>query len=94
VLPELPTMIEAGVPDFEVSTWIAIYARAGTPRATIDRLHADIAAILALPPVKERLATLGYDVAAAGPDTLAALMKSDTERWSAVIQKAGIAKID
>jgi tripartite-type tricarboxylate transporter receptor subunit TctC len=94
VLPELPTMIEACVPDFEVSTWIAIYARAGTPRATIDRLHADIAAILALPPVKERLATLGYDVAAAGPDTLAALMKSDTERWSAVIQKAGIAKID
>jgi tripartite-type tricarboxylate transporter receptor subunit TctC len=94
VLPELPTMLEAGVPDFEVSTWIAIYARAGTPRATIDRLHADIAAILALPPVKERLATLGYDVAAAGPDTLAALMKSDTERWGAVIQKAGIAKID
>jgi tripartite-type tricarboxylate transporter receptor subunit TctC len=94
VLPELPTMIEAGVPNFEVSTWLAIFARAGTPRVVIDRLHSDIAAILALPAVKERLATLGYDVAAEGPDRLAALMKSDTDKWAAVIQKAGIAKIE
>jgi tripartite-type tricarboxylate transporter receptor subunit TctC len=94
VLPELPTMIEAGVPNFEVSTWIAIFARAGTPRGVIDRLHGEIAAVLALPPVKERLTTLGYDIAAAGPDALAALMKSDTEKWGAVIQKAGIARIE
>ena len=53
-----------------------------------------IFAILALPAVKERLAVLGYDVAAQGPDELAALMKSDTARWAAVIEKAGIAKID
>ncbi len=94
VLPELPTMIEAGVRDFEVSTWIAVFARAGTPRATIDKLHSEIVAVLALPPVKERLTTLGYDIAAAGPDALAALMKSDTDRWGAVIQKAGIEKIE
>jgi tripartite-type tricarboxylate transporter receptor subunit TctC len=94
LLPELPTMIEAGVPNFEVSTWIAIFTRAGSPRETIDRLHSDIAAILAMPAVKDRLTTLGYDVAAAGPAELAALMKSDTERWAAVIEKAGIAKID
>jgi tripartite-type tricarboxylate transporter receptor subunit TctC len=94
VLPELPTMIEAGVPDFETSTWIAIFTRGGTPRATIDRLHGELTAILALPEVKDRLTTLGYDIAAAGPDQLAALMKSDTARWATVIQKAGIAKID
>ena len=94
VLPELPTMIEAGVRDFDVSTWIAIFVRAGTPRSAIDRLHRDIVAILALPPVKERLGTMGYDIAAVGPDELGAIMKSDTEKWGAVIQKAGIAKIE
>ncbi len=94
VLPELPTVIEAGVPNFEVSTWIAIFARAGTPRGTIDKLHSDIAAILALPAVKDRLTTLGYDIASAGPDRLGALVKSDTAKWAVVIEKAGIAKID
>jgi tripartite-type tricarboxylate transporter receptor subunit TctC len=94
VLPELPTMMEAGVPNFEVSTWIAVFAAGGTPRSTTARLHNEIAAILAMPAVKERLNTLGYDVAAAGPDQLAALMRSDTEKWGAVIAKAGIARID
>jgi tripartite-type tricarboxylate transporter receptor subunit TctC len=94
VLPELPTMIEAGVADFEVSTWIAIFARAGTPRPVIDRMHGEIAAVLALPAVKDRLTTLGYDIASAGPDALAALVKSDTAKWGAVIQKAGIARIE
>jgi tripartite-type tricarboxylate transporter receptor subunit TctC len=94
VLPELPTMIEAGVANFEVSTWIAVFAAGGTPRTTAVRLHNEIAAILAMPEVKERLNTLGYDVAAEGPDPLAALMRSDTEKWGAVIAKAGIARID
>jgi len=94
VLPELPTMIEAGVPGFEVSTWLAVFAAGGTPRSVTLRLHNEIAAILALPAVKERLATLGYDIAAEGPDALATLMKSDTERWRVVIQKAGIDRID
>ncbi len=94
VLPELPTMIEAGVPNFEVSTWIALFAAAGTPRDTIIRLHNEIATILLMPAVKDRLHALGYDVAAEGPDQLAALMKSDTEKWGAVIQKANIARID
>jgi tripartite-type tricarboxylate transporter receptor subunit TctC len=92
--PELPTMIEAGVADFNVTTWIAVFARAGSPRPVIERLHGEFAAILALPAVKERLATLGYDVAAEGPDALAALMKHDTARWAEVIRKAGIAQIE
>jgi len=94
VLPELPTMIEAGVADFEATTWIAVFAAAGTPRNTIVRLHDEMAAILALPAVKERLDTFGVDIAAAGPDQLAALLKSNTEKWGAVIAKAGIARLD
>ena len=94
VLPELPTMIEAGVPDFEATTWIAVFAAAGTPRNIIVRLHDEMAAILRLPAVKERLGTFGLDIAAEGPDALGALLKSDTEKWGAVIQKAGIARLD
>jgi tripartite-type tricarboxylate transporter receptor subunit TctC len=94
VLPELPTMAEAGVPNFETSTWIAIFVRGGSPSSAIDRLHRDIAAILALPAVNDRLTTLGYDIDAAGPDQLAAVMKADTATWAEVIEKAGIAKIE
>jgi tripartite-type tricarboxylate transporter receptor subunit TctC len=94
VLPELPTMIEAGVADFEATTWIAVFAAAGTPRNTIVRLHDEMAAILALPAVKDRLGTFGLDIAAEGPDRLGTLLKSDTEKWGAVIQKAGIERLD
>jgi len=94
VLPELPTMIEAGVPDFEATTWIAVFAAAGTPRNTIVRLYNEMAAILAMPVVKERLDAFGLEIAAEGPDALGALLKSDTKKWSAVIQKAGIAQLD
>ena len=94
VLPELPTMIEAGVPDFEATTWIAVFAAAGTPPSTIVRLHNEIAAILAMPAVKERLDAFGLDLAAEGPEALGALLKSDTVKWSAVIAKAGIPPLD
>jgi tripartite-type tricarboxylate transporter receptor subunit TctC len=93
-LPDLPTMIEAGVANFEATTWIAVFATAGTPRNTIIRLHNEIAAILDMPAVKERLSTFGLDITAEGPDSLGALLKSDTEKWSAVIHKAGIERID
>jgi tripartite-type tricarboxylate transporter receptor subunit TctC len=93
-LPDLPTMIEAGVPNFESATWIAVFAAGGTPRPTLQRLHNEIAAILALPAVRERLGTFGLEITAEGPDALGALVKSDTERWRGVIQKAGIERID
>ena len=94
VLPELPTMIEAGVPNFDVTTWIAVFAAGGTPRDTAARLHKEIAAILAMPAVKERLETFGIDISGDGPDQLAAILKSDTEKWGAVVRKAGIARLD
>ena len=68
VLPELPTMIEAGVPDFDVTTWIAVFAAGGTPAqhdgpaAQGDRRHP------AIPAVKERLATFGVDISGDGPE--------------------------
>jgi len=93
VLPDVPTVAEAGVPGFEASTWFGLYAPAGTKPDVIAKLNREILAVLALPNVKERLSTLGVDVIAEGPDSLAALTKSDLAKWGPIIEKAGI-KLD
>ena len=87
-------MIEAGVPDFEAQAWFGVFAPAGTPRPVINRLHAEMAAALALPAVRERLGTLGVDITVGDPEQLGALVKADVEKWRVVIQKAGIDKVD
>jgi len=93
VLPNVPTAIEAGVPGFETGTWFGVYAPAGTPKAIIDKLNAEILSILDIPAVKERLSGLGVEIYAKGPAELAALTKADFEKWGPVVQKAGI-KLD
>jgi tripartite-type tricarboxylate transporter receptor subunit TctC len=94
LLPEVPTMIEAGVPNYEALAWFGVFASGGTPRAVINRLHTEIAAILAMPSVREKLNALGVDITIGDPDQLAALVKADIEKWRLVIQKAGIEKVD
>jgi len=94
LLPDVPTMIEAGVPNYEAQAWFGIFATGGTPRAIIDRLHTEIAAILAMPAVREKLGALGLDITIGDPDHLAALVKADIEKWRVVIQKAGIDKVE
>lgn len=93
VLPNVPTAIEAGVPGFETGTWFGVYAPAGTPKAIVDKLNAEILSILDIPAVKERLSGLGVEIYAKGPAELAALTKADFEKWGPVVQKAGI-KLD
>jgi tripartite-type tricarboxylate transporter receptor subunit TctC len=93
VLPDVPTVMEAGVPDFETSTWFGIYAPAGTKPAIVKKLNAEILAVLAMPDIRERLTALGVDIIAEGPQALAALTKSDLEKWGPIVQKAGV-KLD
>lgn len=93
VLPNVPTAIEAGVPGFETGTWFGIYAPAGTPKAIVDKLNAEILSILEVPAVKERLSGLGVELWAKGPAELAAITKADFEKWGPVVKKAGI-KLD
>ena len=90
VLPDVPTAMEAGVTGFEASTWFAFYAPAGTPKAIVDRLNQEIAAILAGPALKAKLAGLGVEPMPGGPDALAALTRDDLAKWGPIIQKAGI----
>ena len=90
VLPDVPTAIEAGVKDFEASTWFGVYAPAATPKPMIDRMNAIFAAALATKAVQERFSGLGVDPMPLGPDTLGQLTKDDLAKWAPIIQKAGI----
>ena len=90
VLPESPTMIEAGIADFEVVLWTSVFAPAGTPRPVVERLQQKIAAILRLPDVAERMAALGIEPIGGTPAQLAAVLRADVEKWTAVAKSANV----
>ena len=88
--PDVPTLAEAGIPGHEVGFWLVVLAPAGTPKDTVDVLNRQIARILDLPDVKERLQTTGFDPASSTPDAAAAHMKAETDKWTAVVRDAKI----
>ena len=88
-LPELPTIAESGVPGYEAATWYGLLAPAGTPRAIVDRLHAEIVKILATD-TRQRLAAQGFEPAGTTPAEFAAYIKSEIVKWRKVIKDAGI----
>ena len=88
--PDVPTLAEAGIPGHEVGFWLVVLAPAGTPKDTVDGLNRQIARILDLPDVKERLQTIGFDPASSTPDAAAAHMKAETDKWTTVVRDAKI----
>lgn len=88
--PQLPTMIEAGVKDFDISIWIGAVAPRGTPDRAIDRLNKEILNALQAPEVASRLRSEGYEIVGSTPDDMSAAIKQETERWARVIKAAGI----
>jgi tripartite-type tricarboxylate transporter receptor subunit TctC len=88
--PNTPTMIEAGVPGFEMSSWQAIYAPRGTPRPIVQRLAQEIQKALRQPDVQDKLGRqMGMEIVAGGPEDLAALMAKEIPRWAALVKKSG-----
>jgi tripartite-type tricarboxylate transporter receptor subunit TctC len=83
-------MAEAGVPDFVVEFWNGFFAPAGTPKPIVDRLHAEVARVIALPDVRERLAGLGVDPSAMPGEAFAKIIAADIARWTAVAKAADI----
>jgi tripartite-type tricarboxylate transporter receptor subunit TctC len=92
-LPEVPTLAESGLPGFSSDFILVVVAPAGTPKAIVDLLNAQMVRILKLPDVKERLTTLGLEPVGSTPDELAAKVKSETEKWGKIVREANI-KID
>ncbi|NJD88104.1 MAG: tripartite tricarboxylate transporter substrate binding protein [Betaproteobacteria bacterium] len=89
-LPDTPTFIESGVPDFESSSWVGILAPAKTPRPVIDRLNKELNALLASPEVIERLGTLGIVATPGTPEQFGEQMKNDLAKYGEVVKAAGI----
>ncbi len=93
VAPEVPTFAESGFPSYELSSWQAVFAPAGTPKPIIDRLYSEISKILKMPDVQKRLTELGLDLSGMPPDELAALVKSEVPRLGKIVKDSG-AKAD
>lgn len=90
--PDVPTAMEAGLKDFDVTSWNALYARAGTPDAVIAKLNAAVLAATADADVKKKLLDLGIEAKGSTPAEISARLTADIAKWGAVIQKAGIPK--
>ena len=92
-LPDVPTVAESGIADFDVTSWYGIVVRAGTPPAVVRKLHADMAEALAAPDVKERLATLGLEPLGNTPEEFQRMIAAESRKWSEIVRKASI-KVD
>jgi tripartite-type tricarboxylate transporter receptor subunit TctC len=89
-MPELPTMIEQGVPDFEVASWFGLLAPAGTPAPIVAKLSELSIRIVADADLREKFGKIGLDVVSDPPDAFAAIIRNDTAKWAKVIKDAGI----
>jgi len=89
-MPDVPTVAESGYPGYEVAVWVGLVAPAKTPPASIERLHADIAKVLAMPAVKKRIADMGGVTWEMTPAQFGAFIRAETEKWGAVVRQAGI----
>lgn len=89
-MPDVPTAKEAGLPEFEIGSWQAIFAPAGTPKDIVDRMNKEIAAVMKMPDVKARLDELGFGGGGGAPQQLADLQKNDIAKYAKVVKDANI----
>ncbi|HVO87442.1 MAG TPA: tripartite tricarboxylate transporter substrate binding protein [Casimicrobiaceae bacterium] len=93
LLPDLPTIAESGYPGFESNAWNGILVPAATPRPIVERLNAEINAVLKMPDVVQRMNSQGFELVGGTPEEFGKLIRSDVERWAPVIRKVGL-KVD
>jgi len=90
LVPELPTMIEAGVPGYEAYSWAGVWVPAATPRDIVAKINADTVKAFSDPATKERLLGQGAEVSPGTPEQFGAFVKGEMTKWAAVIKRAGI----
>jgi tripartite-type tricarboxylate transporter receptor subunit TctC len=90
LLPDVPTVAEAGLPGYEATIWLGIMAPAGTPKAIVDKLNAEISKVVTRPATKEAWAKQGAIPLVMTPAEFEAYVRADIDKWANVIQKAGI----
>lgn len=92
-LPDTPTVAESGFPGYEVDNMVGVLVSAGTPKALVARLNADIAHILAQPDVRKRLSEIGFDPVGNSPPDFSSYLKAELDKWAKVIKESG-ARVD
>jgi tripartite-type tricarboxylate transporter receptor subunit TctC len=92
IAPDLPTMAEAGLPDFDTSIWFGLMAPTGTPQAIIDKLSAAVNEALKSDEAKASYAAQGFDLLGGGPTDMARTIATDTDRWTIAARAAGLKK--
>jgi tripartite-type tricarboxylate transporter receptor subunit TctC len=90
VLPELPTVAEAGYPGFQSTAWVGLLAPAGTPKAIIDQINAAVLKVMALPETRERMAGFGAEITTSSPEEFAAHIRSEMAKLGKVVRDANI----
>ena len=93
-LPQVPTFSEAGLPGYNVTSWNGLLVPAGTPRTIIDKISSDIAKVLAMPDIREKLSSQGAEPAYADPSEFRKIMLDDIARYGRVIKEANIQMTD
>lgn len=88
--PDVPTMQEAGISDFEVDSWYAMFVPAKTPRAVIDRLNAALNSVLQEPEIREKLLAQGSEAVGGPPEQLSAVVNAELPKWAKLVKDAGI----
>jgi len=94
IAPEIPTIDEAGLPGYEMTTWYGLFVQGATPRGVVAKLQRELARILDQADTKERIAADGMTVVASTPEQFAEFLKRETEKYTRIIEAAGIKAID
>ena len=93
LLPEVPTAVEVGIPDFQASSWHGVVLPSGAPREVVAKLNQSLASVLSTPAFREQLIAQGAEPVESTPDEFAKFLRSDIEKWRKVIQSLGV-KLD
>jgi len=89
-LPDVPTIAELGYPDFEISSWQAMFAPAGTPKEVIAKINAETSRMLAAPEVRARIKNEGADPIGSSPEQFDKRIRSEVDKWAKVVKSAGL----
>ena len=90
LMPDLPTIAESGVPDYDLSGWIALFAPAGTPKPIVERLNAEVTKVLQLPEIRARLLDLGAEPSPMPVAEFTAWVQQEVNKWTRLVREAGI----
>jgi tripartite-type tricarboxylate transporter receptor subunit TctC len=90
LLPDVPTFDESGLPGFELTNWFGLVAPAGTPEDILEKIHADVVRVLAMPEIREKFVTMGADAVGNTRAEFGARMRADSEKWASLIKEAHI----